>query len=379
MFSYVNYWSFSHRTEQQQPRVSMETSQPHPDTSVIRATSHSEREYDADGDEYDENEPVPDLEKDDMMARRTGSFQKASAAVKNQSPNQFLPVPGSVKYSVAPVSAMKPLHSRPKLTERMASERYRLLCWSAPSTNKAYLFGKDGGFTVLIHYMACSTNINKSLWTMCSWSGLTVWLFWSHVSMSECLQLDAWCDFLCIIYILKAWLTLIGCSGWILGAHMTWHSVCLVWTNLSVFVNIEENHWLCLAWLTWPGCGSNRVWSICLLSLHWRCKSLLNHLEERTAAALLSVILCLIWPNYRENSNKFSNHLFYYIDIMRNDFLIFENHSSITWVFILHICWIVCEPEDKFYVWILRWCAVLHQQAYFWLYLQTDNQFFYVC
>ncbi|XP_078022316.1 LIM and calponin homology domains-containing protein 1-like isoform X8 [Epinephelus lanceolatus] len=117
----LNVRSFSHRVEQQPPRVPMETPQPHPDTIVIRATSHSEREYD-DDDEYDENEPLPDLEKDDMMARRTRSFQKQSAARTNQSLNQFLPVPGSVKYNIAPVSAMKPLHSRPKLTEKMACE-----------------------------------------------------------------------------------------------------------------------------------------------------------------------------------------------------------------------------------------------------------------
>ncbi|XP_042340959.1 LIM and calponin homology domains-containing protein 1-like isoform X2 [Plectropomus leopardus] len=106
------------RVEQQPPRVPMETSQLHPEATIIRA--HSEREYDDDEDEYDENEPVPDLEKDDMMARRTGSFQ--SAARTNQFIKQFLPVPGSVKYNVAPVSAMKPLHSRPKLTEKMANE-----------------------------------------------------------------------------------------------------------------------------------------------------------------------------------------------------------------------------------------------------------------
>ncbi|XP_076584064.1 uncharacterized protein LOC143319207 isoform X2 [Chaetodon auriga] len=110
------------RVEQQPPQVPMETPQSHPDMTVIRATSHGEREYDDDEDEYDENEPLPDLEKDDMMARRTGLFQKNSAARTNKSINQFLPVPGSVKYNVAPVSAMKPLHSRPKLTERMASE-----------------------------------------------------------------------------------------------------------------------------------------------------------------------------------------------------------------------------------------------------------------
>lgn len=103
----------------------MEATQPRPDVSVIRATSHREREYDDDEYESDENESVPDLEKDDMMARRTGSFQKGSAARTNQPTSQFLPVPGSVKYSIAPVSAMKPL-SRAKLTEKMVNERYTL-------------------------------------------------------------------------------------------------------------------------------------------------------------------------------------------------------------------------------------------------------------
>lgn len=108
--------------EQQQPRIPMETPKPHPESTVTRATSHREQEYD-DEDEYDENEPLPDLEKDDMMARRTALSQKTSSVKANQ----FLPVPGSVKYSVAPVSAMKPFHhSRPKYTERMTSERYLL-------------------------------------------------------------------------------------------------------------------------------------------------------------------------------------------------------------------------------------------------------------
>ncbi|XP_040891898.1 LIM and calponin homology domains-containing protein 1-like isoform X2 [Toxotes jaculatrix] len=110
------------RVEQQQSRVHMETPQPQPDTMVIRSASHSEREYDDDEDEYDENEPVPDLEKDDMMARRTGLFQKPTAARTNLFFNQFLPVPGSVKYNVSPVSAMKQLRNRPKLTEMLASE-----------------------------------------------------------------------------------------------------------------------------------------------------------------------------------------------------------------------------------------------------------------
>lgn len=146
MFSYFNYSSFSRRVEQQQARVPMETPQPHPDTNVIQATSQSEREYDDDDeDEYDENEPMPDLEKDDMMARRTGSFQKPSAVRTNQSINQFLPVPGSVKYTIAPVSAMKPLHNRPKFTEKKASERYLLFeneeIVVCTANNKAYFTG----------------------------------------------------------------------------------------------------------------------------------------------------------------------------------------------------------------------------------------------
>ncbi|CAJ1052530.1 LIM and calponin homology domains-containing protein 1-like isoform X1 [Xyrichtys novacula] len=106
------------RVEPQQPKVSMETPKPHPENTVIRATSHREHEYD-DEDEYDESEPAPDLEKDDMMARRTGLIQKMSATRVNQ----FLPVPGSVKYTISPVSAMKPFNnSRSKHPERMASE-----------------------------------------------------------------------------------------------------------------------------------------------------------------------------------------------------------------------------------------------------------------
>ncbi|XP_056264879.1 LIM and calponin homology domains-containing protein 1-like isoform X4 [Pseudoliparis swirei] len=121
----LNARSFSHsvRAEQHPPRVPMETPQLHPDTTAIRATSHSQFEYeDDDGDEYDENEPEPDLEKDDMMARRTRSFQKTDAARTNKPINRFLPVPGSVKYNVAPVSAMKPLRNRLKLTEKLATE-----------------------------------------------------------------------------------------------------------------------------------------------------------------------------------------------------------------------------------------------------------------
>lgn len=159
--------SFFHRVEQQQSRDPTETPQPHPNTTVIRSTSHSEREYD-DDDEYDENDPLPDLEKDDMMARRTGSFQKQSAPV-----NQFLPVPGSVKCNIRPVSGMKQLHSRQKLIERMASERYALclvtrswwFMYSLTGTNKAsfYWIRRFKCVCVCANNMTCSADSCMSL------------------------------------------------------------------------------------------------------------------------------------------------------------------------------------------------------------------------
>lgn len=121
MFSYFNCGSFCHREERQPSSVPMETPPLQPDTTVTRATSRGGLESEDDEDEHDENEPAPDLEKDDMMARRTGSFQKTSSNVPI---NRFLPVPGQVKYTIAPVSPMKPLHNRPKFTEKMASGRY---------------------------------------------------------------------------------------------------------------------------------------------------------------------------------------------------------------------------------------------------------------
>ena len=61
MFSYFNYKSVSHRAEQQQPKDAMETPKPHPDTAVIRSTSHSEHEYDDDDDEIDTDPLIDEL------------------------------------------------------------------------------------------------------------------------------------------------------------------------------------------------------------------------------------------------------------------------------------------------------------------------------
>ncbi|XP_075890800.1 uncharacterized protein LOC142893754 isoform X8 [Nelusetta ayraudi] len=99
------------RADRQQAGLPMEPSRPLPgplpDPPMVA------------GDEESENEPVPDPEKDDMMARRTGSHNSRA----NQGAKQFLPVPGTVRYAVSPVSAMKPLSSRQKVAEKAASGR----------------------------------------------------------------------------------------------------------------------------------------------------------------------------------------------------------------------------------------------------------------
>ncbi|KAM4603338.1 uncharacterized protein ACJ7VT_018055 [Polymixia lowei] len=82
----LNKRGFSPRAEKQQASVAAETPRPTPDTTVIRPAAHSKHDYDDDeDDEYDENGPVPDLEKDDMMARRTGASKKPAAAGANHS------------------------------------------------------------------------------------------------------------------------------------------------------------------------------------------------------------------------------------------------------------------------------------------------------
>ncbi|XP_056316703.1 LIM and calponin homology domains-containing protein 1a isoform X4 [Danio aesculapii] len=57
---------------------------------------------DDDDDEYVDDGQLPDVEKDDMLARRTGSYQKPNAGA-GQAFNAFLPKPGAVKHKIAPV------------------------------------------------------------------------------------------------------------------------------------------------------------------------------------------------------------------------------------------------------------------------------------
>jgi len=58
---------------------------------------------DDDDDECGDDGHQPDFEKDDMLARRTGSYQKPNAGA-GQAFNVFLPKPGSVKHKTIPVS-----------------------------------------------------------------------------------------------------------------------------------------------------------------------------------------------------------------------------------------------------------------------------------
>ncbi|XP_047221210.1 LIM and calponin homology domains-containing protein 1-like isoform X1 [Girardinichthys multiradiatus] len=113
---------FSTRVDSQRPKVPDETPQHQLEAAVIRAMSQTAGGSDEDEDNYDKNDHVPDVEKDDMMARRTRLLQKASVVRGNQCFNQFLPVPGSVKCNISPVSAVKQTCNRSKHTENIDRE-----------------------------------------------------------------------------------------------------------------------------------------------------------------------------------------------------------------------------------------------------------------
>ncbi|XP_052360931.1 cell surface glycoprotein 1-like isoform X2 [Oncorhynchus keta] len=85
----------------QQSRVSMDIPQQHPNVAmVVRPPVPSHCNYD-DDDEDEEECPVPDLEKDDMLARRTRAYQH-SAGRTGRSFNLFLPVPGAAQQKNTP-------------------------------------------------------------------------------------------------------------------------------------------------------------------------------------------------------------------------------------------------------------------------------------
>ncbi|XP_055079719.1 LIM and calponin homology domains-containing protein 1-like isoform X2 [Periophthalmus magnuspinnatus] len=88
----------------EQTKATMETFQPIATETVKASTYHEQNAEDED------RESLPKPEKDDMMARRTGLSQKPIGSKANQ----FLPVPGSVKYNVA--------SKQPQISEKTAIE-----------------------------------------------------------------------------------------------------------------------------------------------------------------------------------------------------------------------------------------------------------------
>lgn len=127
MYSHFSYRLFCFHL---QLRALRETLQ-QPELTEVRATPHMEDEKEDSEEEYGENEPIPDLEKDDMVARRTRSFQNPSEVRANQCFSQFLPVPGSVKYNVNPESAALQPRSQPKVKENTDRDRYCALMEAA--------------------------------------------------------------------------------------------------------------------------------------------------------------------------------------------------------------------------------------------------------
>ncbi|XP_043971662.1 LIM and calponin homology domains-containing protein 1-like isoform X1 [Gambusia affinis] len=103
------------RAASQQPRIPEETPHRSLKPAVIRATTQTEGEP----DESDRDKSIPDLDRDDMVARRSGTFQKAAVFRGNQGFNQFLPVPGSVRRNISSETAGKQSGNRSKLRADM--------------------------------------------------------------------------------------------------------------------------------------------------------------------------------------------------------------------------------------------------------------------
>ncbi|XP_055061599.2 LIM and calponin homology domains-containing protein 1a isoform X7 [Misgurnus anguillicaudatus] len=89
-------------------------------TDIVRSPATG---VDRSGDynEYDEcwdKDPPPDVEKDDMLARRTGGYQKLRVGT-GQPFNAFLPSPGAVKQKTSPVPGL--IQSKPREQETDSS------------------------------------------------------------------------------------------------------------------------------------------------------------------------------------------------------------------------------------------------------------------
>ncbi|XP_027873286.1 LIM and calponin homology domains-containing protein 1-like isoform X2 [Xiphophorus couchianus] len=103
------------RAASQKPRIPEETTHCSLKPAVIRAPTQTEGEP----DESDRDKNILDLDRDDMVAQRSGTFQKAVAFRGNQGFNQFLPVPGSVRRNISSETAGKQSGNRSKLRADM--------------------------------------------------------------------------------------------------------------------------------------------------------------------------------------------------------------------------------------------------------------------
>ncbi|XP_072563849.1 LIM and calponin homology domains-containing protein 1a isoform X8 [Paramormyrops kingsleyae] len=126
---------------------------------LVEAVSHSDQDIavpvsaivkSSDEEECEEERPLPDLEKDDMHARRTGTFQKAAGPAFNS----FLPVPGSVRHKSAPVpAAVGSTYSKPVEQGNIPPSESLSITYSAETqqappaaiTVPLILAGKPGG------------------------------------------------------------------------------------------------------------------------------------------------------------------------------------------------------------------------------------------
>ncbi|XP_028831933.1 LIM and calponin homology domains-containing protein 1-like isoform X3 [Denticeps clupeoides] len=111
-------------SQKQEPKVEMPVSldgqkEPKPALTPTAASDDDEDDdYDGDeGDEYGNEDPLPDLEKDDMHARRSGVPPRTTGSA-GHSFKMFLPVPGSVKYKATPSSGLCQTYPKPREQEK---------------------------------------------------------------------------------------------------------------------------------------------------------------------------------------------------------------------------------------------------------------------
>lgn len=132
------------RVEQVNPEPKVPSSAPQkepevPGSASTRSEVHRDCYNDPDnGNQYNDGSPLPNLGKDDMLARRTGSYQKPSG---NQF-KAFLPKPGGVSGKKKPLSGQYQSILKPSGEEKKSTQERYLMERGVHESCGIHLYGK---------------------------------------------------------------------------------------------------------------------------------------------------------------------------------------------------------------------------------------------